>query len=314
MIWLDRQIRAGRYPSIADLEEEFGIARRTAFNAVGFLRDSLGAPLAYHPARRGYHYTDPTYGLPTVFLRQGELLAMLLAEQVSRQYLGTPLEDTLRQAILKISRHLPEPVQVQLDGLTDTFHFAGGGGLEVPLSVMASVQRALRERRVLRIRYYSINRGETTEREVEPHFLTNVRGDWMLVTWDRLRQEDRVFMLARVEECEVLESRFQPRPELRPESYSQDTFLTEHGWEPREVVLRFDSYQARWIRERTWHPSQQVEELPDGGLVLRLTVSGKGDLMRWILGYGAHVEVLEPAGLRARVAEEAGRMRALYRE
>lgn len=99
---------------------------------------------------------------------------------------------------------------------------------------------------------------------------------------------------------------------MKPEVYSEHTFLTEHGAEPYEVVLCFDSYQARWIRERTWHPSQRITEQADGSLILRLTVAGEGDLMRWVLGYGSHVEVLEPGWLRERVAEEARRMARRY--
>src|SRR5207248_10573458 len=102
-----------------------------------------------------------------------------------------------------------------------------------------------------------------------------------------------------------LEEAFYARPALSPDVYSEHTFLTEHGGGPQEVSLRFDAYQARWIRERSWHPSQRIEEQEDGGLVLRLRVAGEGDLLRWILGYGSHVEVVEPAALRARVAAEA---------
>jgi predicted DNA-binding transcriptional regulator YafY len=305
VIWLDRQIREGRYPSVQDLQDEFSVKHRHAFNVVGYLRDSLNAPVCYSRERRGYYYSDPTYVLPAVFLQEGELLALLLAEQVSRHYLGTPLEAPLRAAMKKISRYLPEGEYIELTDLADRFHFAGGTSVEVPLSLLAGVQQAIREHRVLRLLYHSLARDEIRERDVEPHFLTNVTGDWMVVAWDRWRDEDRVFMLARIHEHQVLEERFQPRPELSRDRYSRYAFRTEHGAEPYDVALRFDPFQARWVRERTWHPSQRVEELTDGGLILRLTISGEGDLLRWVLGYGSHVEVLEPQHLRERVAEEA---------
>src|SRR5262245_60694631 len=114
VLWLDRMIREGRYPDRQGLQAEFGIRRRSAFDTLRFLRHSLGAPLAYSRRRRGYYYEDPTYALPAVFLQEGELLALLLAEQVSRHYLGTPLEAPLRAAIGKIGRYLPEAVRVQL--------------------------------------------------------------------------------------------------------------------------------------------------------------------------------------------------------
>ncbi|MCC2668471.1 MAG: transcriptional regulator-like protein, partial [Armatimonadetes bacterium] len=110
-------------------------------------------------------------------------------------------------------------------------------------------------------------------------------------------------LLARIAECEVLDRGFTPRPELAPQGYEAHVFVTERGDKPYEVVLRFDAYQARWIRERSWHPSQQVDAHPDGGLTLRLTVGGGGDLLRWVLGYGSHVEVVSPPSLRQRPAD-----------
>lgn len=304
LLWLDGEIRAGRAPNREALMEEFGCSRRTASSTVAFLRDSLGAPVKHDRRRNGYVYTDPTYALPTVFLREGELLGLLLAEEVSRQYLGTPLEAPLREAVRKLCRYLPDEVAVEAGELASVFHFAGGSGLEVPLLRFLDLERAARERRVVHLVYYGNHRGERTEREVEPHFLHHVGPDWTLVAWDYLRGAPREFMLARIEEHRVLDRRFTRRPELAKDVYVAPMFLTEHGHEPYAVELRFDAYQARWIRERTWHPTQEVAEHPDGSLTLRLRVGGESDVLRWVLGYGSYVEVVSPPSLRERVGEE----------
>ena len=70
--------------------------------------------------------------------------------------------------------------------------------------------------------------------------------------------------------------------------------------------------RLRWIRERQWHPSQQIEELPSGGLILRLRVGGVDEVKRWIMGYGYHAEVLQPESLRAQFKDEAEKMRKIY--
>jgi predicted DNA-binding transcriptional regulator YafY len=49
---------------------------------------------------------------------------------------------------------------------------------------------------------------------------------------------------------------------------------------------------------------QSLEEQEDGGVVLKMTVAGEGDLFRRILIHGSHVEVLAPEWLRERVVEE----------
>src|SRR5947209_5372627 len=123
VLWLDGEIRAGGYPSVEALREQFDVSRRTAFHSVAFLRDSLGAPLGYSKRRRGYYYTDPTYVLPAVWLQEGEFLALLLAQQVTHRYLGTPMEAPLRAAITKITRYLPEAVVVPAQELADAFQF-----------------------------------------------------------------------------------------------------------------------------------------------------------------------------------------------
>ena len=56
----------------------------------------------------------------------------------------------------------------------------------------------------------------------------------------------------------------------------------------------------------------EEEEQEDGGLVLSLRVAGVEEVRRWLLGYGAEVEVLEPESLRAELAEEAEKLRRMY--
>ena len=57
--------------------------------------------------------------------------------------------------------------------------------------------------------------------------------------------------------------------------------------------------------DRLWHPSQKFRELPDGRLEVSLRVADTLEVRRWILGYGAEAEVVEPAGLREALRVEA---------
>jgi predicted DNA-binding transcriptional regulator YafY len=79
------------------------------------------------------------------------------------------------------------------------------------------------------------------------------------------------------------------------------------------VAIRFAPRQARWIRERRWHPSARIQEEMGGGLVLRLAVGETSELRRWVLQFGAEAEVLSPASLRKAVADELRLAAAPYR-
>jgi proteasome accessory factor B len=104
-----------------------------------------------------------------------------------------------------------------------------------------------------------------------------------------------------------------------PEEFDPDAWLA-HSWgiwssdttAVAQVRLRFDASVAPRVRESIWHRSQQITELPDGGVEMTLTVAGIVEIRPWILGWGDAVEVLEPPELREVVAGAVRRAAARY--
>jgi proteasome accessory factor B len=77
-------------------------------------------------------------------------------------------------------------------------------------------------------------------------------------------------------------------------------------------MLRFTPAVATRVGETIWHASQRTEATDDGSLVWRATVAGTIEIKLWILSWGADVEVIEPAELRADVAATLARALTLY--
>jgi len=86
--WIDESIRTGKYPNVQEVADRFEISRRQALRDVEYLRDSLGAPLAYCAKAKGYCYTDTAFAVPSQLLTesQRDLLSCLAAhyEVISR--------------------------------------------------------------------------------------------------------------------------------------------------------------------------------------------------------------------------------------
>jgi predicted DNA-binding transcriptional regulator YafY len=83
---------------------------------------------------------------------------------------------------------------------------------------------------------------------------------------------------------------------------------------PVIVRLRFAPEVAARVRETRWHPSQQLADLPGGGVELTLAVTSTVELRPWILGWGSLCQVLEPEALRADIATELARAAAAYQQ
>ena len=313
MICIDREIRSGSHPSAATLAVMFEVSERTIYLDREFMINRMGAPMATDPETGGWYYTDPSWVLPAVMVSEGELLAFFLGRAVAQQYLGTSFEEPLRSALGKIARYLPDHVQVDLAEISRHYIIRAGATVDVNPQLVLDLERAIRERRQVWMVYYTASRGERGERTINPYHFYNVRGDWYLLAHDHLRQKVRNFHLGRIEQWRVLDQHFEADATFSIEEYLDRGFLTEWG-EIANVAVRFDEHQARYMRERRWHATQEIEELPDGGLILRLRSGGLDEIKRWVMSYGAHAEVLEPPQLRQVVAEEVGKLAEMYLE
>ena len=103
-------------------------------------------------------------------------------------------------------------------------------------------------------------------------------------------------------------------PDFDLEAYLGPAFGMHRGERTYAVHVRFSAYQARWIAEEQWHPSQVMVRRQDGTLDVRMQVTGLADVARWVLSYGGEAEAISPPLLRHRVAREARRMAALYED
>lgn len=81
---------------------------------------------------------------------------------------------------------------------------------------------------------------------------------------------------------------------------------------PVTVRLRFAASVASRVRESRWHPTENTQELPDGRLDWLAEIAEPREMLPWIRGWGADVEVLEPPELRSALKREARGLAELY--
>lgn len=301
-------------PTTRVMAEVCSINLRTIQRDLVFMVDRLGAPVERDRHGR-YYYTDENWELPPVKLTQGELLAIAVGTLVLGLYDGTPYEGEIRKAFDKIRIAIPEASGVELSQIEKmvSFDVKGLRGEAVTVEERFRVlSRGIQECRSVKMEYYAPSTDEVTVRVVDPYHLYVSGGALYFFGHCHLRGALRTFALDRIRAVELTGEKFEQSKGFSVRDYLGKGIGIERGGPVCGVAVRFDARQARWIREREVHESQRLEELPDGSVVLRMTVDVTGELRRWLLSFGSHAEVLEPAWLRAEMAAEAEAMRRGY--
>lgn len=163
--------------------------------------------------------------------------------------------------------------------------------------------------------HYRDQHGVLSERRFHPYALEpfgETTGCYA-IGFDETRAEMRTFRLDRIEAIDLTADQFDIPASFNPSRLFAEAWgVVWTGAEPKSVVLRFTGNAAIWSQEGVWHPSQRLTVEPDGSTIVTFRVSAPREMRRWILQWGADVEVLSPPELRAEIAAECRRVGARY--
>jgi proteasome accessory factor B len=283
-----------------------GVVRRTIYRDL-FSLEEMGVPIWEHQGRFGI---DRSAYLSTVHLNLNEAVALYFAARLLAHH-SDEHNPHIVSALDKLAAGLPVG--------TLSAHIARVADLVRERPVRSDYIRTLEvltqawaDRRMVRLRYRTPSR-ELTEREVAPYFIEVSRSTpaAYVIGFDQLRGAIRTFKIERIEWAELLDEVYEV-----PADFDPYTFLAR-AWgvmdeSEVEVQLRFNALAAVRARESLWHRSQHLVERADGGCDIHMTIGGIREVLSWVLGWGADVEVLAPVELRAEVAAHGARLATLY--
>ncbi len=309
MMRIHTALQEGKFPNCSTLARHLEVSTKTVQRDLEFMRDRLNLPVEFDPIHNGYRYTEEVKSFPTLQITEGELFALLVAEKALQQYRGTPFEARLVGALRKLEQALPDAVSLNLAQWEQaiTFRTTSEPLVSVP-PILEALTRAAQKRERLRIRYRKPGTREPEERTVDPYQLANVDGDWYLFAFDHLRKAIRTFVPARIVAVEPTGETFARPARFELEKQLRDSFGVHSREGEFEVVLRFEEQVADYIREKKWHNSQTLVELPGGGVEMHLKLGSLQEVQRWVLGWGGAAQVLAPPQLVASVRAAAERL------
>jgi len=150
---------------------------------------------------------------------------------------------------------------------------------------------------------------EPGERVIDPYHIANLAGEWYVLAHCHSKDDVIQFSIPRIQKAELLERTFEMPGDFDPDKKLALTFSRFIGsGKAQNVRLLFDTEVAPWVLERQWHPKQKVHTRADGRVELSFRITGLFEVYRWVLAWGSHCQVLEPAELKQWVKDEVRKM------
>jgi len=310
---LDELLRNYDRSTAQYLADQLEVSERTVRADIEFLRDQLHAPIKYS-RKSGFHYEDPSWRLSTYPLTHGELFALTIGARMLQAYSGSAYRHELETAITRLSERLPEQNWVDLQKLAkEHMLFRAEASVDLDPEIWQRLESASHQQQSILMTYYTAGRNATSDRQLDPYLLHIYRGtNPYLIGYCHTRKMMRWFRIDRIRKIEILPAKFVRNPAFDAQEYLDAIFQHEAGGSALEVKIEFDRETAPYVRERRWHPSQSIEEYPDGSIALSMTVRGINDVKRWVLGYGKGAKVISPPKLVNLVREEVEQISTLY--
>jgi len=303
--------------TVADLVEVCGIEKRSVQRYLRTLQEEDLVEPAGRDGRGRQRWRLTEFGRKPVRIAYsiGDLLTQRLALQsVAPLVHGTELEDALQSLAVKIESALPERFRTMARAVAQALpvRTCPRKAVRPGPAVIEDLLEAAIRRKVLLAEYRPVHGGgKTKSYRLKPLAVFPHKGSLYLAAIAGEHTRPVPFALERFVSVELTKETFDPPAGFDAGEFVRRSFGVFDG--PVEpVCVRFSAKVAPVVRERVWHESQTVTDLPDGRIEIRFQASGWPEIRAWVLSYGEHAELIEPAQRRKEIARELDVMRKRY--
>jgi predicted DNA-binding transcriptional regulator YafY len=281
--------------------------------------ESLGIELGVEKPGEGFFEAE-LYSLPpenfyldAISFSDDELAALSTALLLLTDG-GFAYAEPLRLALQQVAWGHPNPLVEGERAPVEMAMTASAGGRDLSQR-LSKIETAISRRKTIEFTYYTMERGETEKRKVDPYHLVFRAGQFYLIGLSHEREAVRVFRLSRIQGkvgyASKAEHDFSP-----PEDFDRRDYGSRADWQLGEVqgtAKIFVRERIAWLIERDFgrygelRNAKKSDGAPGKGRVFETPYASTRELIAWVLRWRANAEVLDPPELR----EEAEGRRAL---
>jgi len=304
---IKRNVYRNGYPTLEDLlrylhDEGYSISLSTLEKDIKFLKDERGAPIKYDAVQKCYRYTEEwEFDIP---LSPDDVRTIHMLVHKLKLFGDAQEFKMLKESIDRLSEHFDLANQHPNDKIDKYILFEYSKGF-AGRQYLSPIYDAIFEKREIKFSHCRFDTGEISLRTLQPYILKEHRNRWYVI--GKEEGAARIFGLDRICDLMVTEDYFNQDPGFYDEIFDvlRDAVgIMAFGFESEDVILKFNTETANYVRTLMLHRSQEIVQDDETGLTVKLHVKITLEFIQeCILRFGFAVKVISPPGLRDKVRQ-----------
>jgi predicted DNA-binding transcriptional regulator YafY len=297
--------------TIGQLACELGRSERTVYRYLESLSTELHVPVY---CRQGAYFLTDRSVASKLDLSPKEVLAVRLALTSGSINKSGPFAEHALSAWRKVETAITgdDLAAVQNAVKKHSIFTPALSEGDPPADITNCLTNAVEQNRRVDVVYRSHQSGDTKALTIDPYALVFRRHNWYLIAYSHSHNRTVQLKLVRVMNASETGETFQTPSDFSVDSFYAKSWEMWTGGDEQLIRVKFSPRVASIIKESKRHATQELENTPDGGVIMSVKVAGTVEIGFWILKWGADAEVLEPLELRTSIEETARKMSEVY--
>lgn len=267
-----------------ELANKFEVSTRTIYRDIEIL-SRANIPVYATKGKDGGIGILDEYVLNKTILTEEEQNQILFALQGMKKVAGQDEKDTLR----KLSRLFNKKVDdwIRID-------FSNWGKDNEKEKRFNMIKTAILNKNQIEFVYYNSN-GEKSQRTVEPLQVWFKDKSWYLIAYCKMKQDYRIFKIARIKEIKILEEHF--KRELQQENKKEE-------YKFKTVTLELEISKKMAYRVYDEFEDSEINKKDDGSFIINVEYPENEWVYGYILSFGEYVKVLSPERVKRTIKDK----------
>ena len=255
-----------------ELADRFEVSTRTIYRDIETL-STANIPIYASKGKDGGIGLLDKYILNKTILSEEEQNQILFALQGMKKVKGQDEKDILEKLSILFNKEINDWIKID---------FSNWGNVQEERFDI--IKSAILNKQLIGFTYYNSN-GEESKRIVEPLQIWFKDKSWYLVSYCKLKQDYRIFKIARIKEVKMLQEHFER--ELPKEENEQYNF--------KIIELELEINKAMTYRVYDEFESKEITKKEDGNFIIKVKYPENEWVYGYILSFGEHAKVLSPS-------------------